>query len=86
MADGSRIILKLCKVQGIALTEQDWTKHGTHLSVTPMLAEDVRCINGAVCVVEFDHLGCNRLAHVVVGQGMMPLGKSGVGDGPTLYH
>ena len=51
-----------------------------------MLAEDVRSINVAVCVVEFDHLGCNRLTRVVVGQGMMPLGKSGVGNGPTLYN
>ena len=86
LAGGAGILLQLYEVQSVASIEQKWTKHGTHLSVSPMLVEDVRRVDVTTNVVERDHLGGDCLARVVVGQCVVTLGEGGVGNGPTLYH
>ena len=86
LASSAGILLQLCEVQSVASIEQKWTKHGTHLSVSPMLAENVRRVGIPTNVVERDHLGGDCLARVVVGQCVMTLGEGGVGDGSPLHH
>ena len=86
LAAHSLLVLEFYKVQRITFVEQNRTKHRVHLSVSPMLAQDISRVDVTTNVVELNHLGRHSFARVVVGQSMVSLGESRVGNGPTLNH
>ena len=68
------LVLDLDEVQGVSLVEQERSEHWVHLTVSPVLAQDVSWVDIATNMMEGNHLGGYAFACVVVRECMVSFG------------